>query len=105
MADPEIGEEIRDIAGSSAHYNGTVGTSPVSIPSVANKVISEFCIANTDSTKTAVLSVSLDAGTTFKTIGYKGSWTWSPKGRIKQIQIKADAASRAYQIAMNFEEF
>lgn len=105
MADVEIGQETRDNAGSTSHFNGTVGTSNVSIPTVANKVISEFCIANVDSTKSALLKVSLDGGTTFKDVAYGGSWAWSPKGYPKQIVIKADAASRAYQIVMNFEAF
>lgn len=105
MVDVQEGFEQVDVVGSSSHYNGTVGTSSINIPTVSNKVISEFSIANVDADKSSILSVSLDGGSTFKTIGFNGSWVWSPKGKLRQIKIKGDAASRAYEIVMNFEEY
>jgi hypothetical protein len=105
MADAQIGVEQIDGAGSTSHFNGTVSTTAISIPTIANKVISEFCIANVDLNKSAVISVSLDGGTTYKQIGFNGEWSWSLKGYQKQIKIKGDAASRAYEIVVNFEAF
>lgn len=105
MTDVDVGVEMTDEAGSSSHFNGTVGTTAIFIPTVANKVISEFCIANVDGTKSAVISVSLDGGTTYKQVPFNSEWAWSFKGYQKQIKIKGDAAGRAYEIVMNFEAF
>lgn len=104
MVDVAGSMEIIDELGSTSHFNGTVGTTPVSIPSSANKIISEFYISNVDSTKSAIIYVSLDGGTTFKQIGYNSDWSWSMKGSQRQIKIKGDAVGRAYEIVINFED-
>ena len=69
--------EYRDNEGSSSQYNGTVGTSAVNIPSSAGNAISEFLI-HCPNASPGNLLVSLDGGTTFKTIYRGGHWIWTP---------------------------
>jgi len=98
--------ETQDIDGSSSHYNGTVGTSAVSIPSSADKVISEFilkCPIQTPLTKECL--VSLDGGTNFFSLRVGEHLGWSPKGSMKQIQVKGSTSGVEYEILMNFESF
>ena len=96
--------ESRDTEGTTTHFNGTVDTSAVSLPSSADTIISEFTLTNTNvDSDTKLLQVSLDSGSSWFTI-YQGiSLTWSPKGNVKQIQIRGSESSVAYQCLMNRE--
>ena len=104
-ADREPGFEMQDLSGESKHFNGTVGTTPISIPSSPDKVISEVlfkCPAKQTGTRNCF--ISFDAGTTFFDLEEGEYVAWSYKGRQKQIQVKGSAAGTAYQVLINFEE-
>jgi hypothetical protein len=98
--------EIQDLDGSTKAFNGTVGTSATAIPTVAAKEVSEFYIenpiSNTPVTKT--LSYSCDGGVTYTDLSAGESMVWTPKGRIRQLFIKASAASTSYKMVVNFED-
>lgn len=105
MVDVQEGFEAQDLAGSSAHYNSNASTTAAFVPSSANKVISEFCIQNVSSNKNDVLYVSLDGGTNFRQVQWNSTWAWSPKGGLTQLKVKSNAASVAYEIVINYEDF
>ena len=101
MPNPEGQVELKDSLGSTIQYSGTVGTAPVSIPTVAGKLIAQFMvIAGPIETKS--LYVSLDGGTQWIPIGQTGHFAWSPKG-LKQIKIKGSQASVEYHAVVNYE--
>ena len=98
--------EIQDMDGSTVHYNSTVGTTPVAIASVGNKEVSEFWIENPleNTPVTKRLSFSCDGGTTYTELRIGESMIWTPKGRIREIYIKASAASTSYKMIVNYED-
>ncbi len=101
MADEAPSFESQDIEGSSDHFNGTVGTTAVPIPTVAGDPIHEFLIESREGNSAKKLFVSFDGGTLFKTVDGGGNMSWAPKGRVTQIHIKASAANHNYEIIMN----
>lgn len=98
--------EIQDMDGSTKHYSGTASTTPVAIPTVADKEIAEFWIENdlNNTPATDRLSFSCDGGTTYTELKIGESMVWTPKGRIKQIYIKGSAATVLYQMIVNYED-
>lgn len=98
--------EIQDMDGATVHYNGTVGTAPTAIPTVVGKLISEFWLENSiDNTLvTTRLSFSCDGGVTYTELRIGESMAWTPKGRIRQLLIKASAASTDYKMIVNYED-
>lgn len=104
MADQLPEFESVDELGTSVHFNSTVGTSAVSVPSSDGNAIQEFTIYNPQTNaKTAILYVSLDNGTTFRQIPWGCEWGWRTKGRPLHLKLKAAAASTAYEAIINFE--
>lgn len=98
--------EITDTKGSTSHYNGSVGTTAIAIPTVADKIISSCWIEN-DSDNTPVtkkLYFSFDGGSDFTDLKLGESITWSPKGDRKQIHVKGNVSSVSYKIIINYEE-
>lgn len=105
-ADIYPGFETQDLTGSTVHYNGTMGTSNVAIPTVADKVMAEVLVKCPYQTPLSVeCYVSFDSGTTFFTLGVGEYLGWSLKGNIKQIYIKGSTAGVAYQIIANYEDY
>ena len=104
MADQTPEFESRDYLGSTDHFNGTVGTTPVSVPSVAGNIIQSVLISNTNNAFSKTILVSFDAGTNFFTIPRRGSLAAKVKGALTQIQIKGGAAGTDYEILMHREE-
>lgn len=98
--------EIQDMDGSTVHYNGTVGTTAIAIPTVVAKQISEFWVENNidNSPVTKRLEFSCDGGVTYTELRIGESMAWTPKGRIRQIFIKASAASTDYKMIVNYED-
>lgn len=82
------------------HFNGTVGTTAIQIPSSAGDDISEVLIHNTTSANRDLL-ISFDGGTTFKTLTPDANIIWNVKEGITQIHIKGSAAATSYEIVMN----
>jgi len=104
MADAIPQFESIDLSGSTAHYVGTVGTTPTSIPGASGAPIAEVLI-NTQSitSGSARLLVSFDAGTTFTTIKRNTILGWSPRGPITQLVIKGNEAGVEYDLVVNYE--
>lgn len=97
--------ESRDNRGTTNQYDSTVGTSPVSIPSSPGGRISEFYLYNpSTNSKSTILYFSMDNGTTFNTLPWNSSFMWTPKGAVTQLQIKANAASKNYELIINIED-
>lgn len=104
MADSPPRHETADNQGSTTQNSGTVGTTPVNIPSVAGGPISEFliqCPENQDVDNR--LLVSIDA-VNFLTLYPSGHWGWTPKGQsVTQLTVKGNQAGVDYEIVYNSE--
>lgn len=98
--------ETQDLIGATKHYSGAVGTAPIAIPTVADKIIAEFHIENdiynTPPTKT--LSFSCDGGITYTELRLGESMVWTPKGSIEQLYIKGSTAGVLYKMVVNYED-
>jgi len=82
-------------------FSGTVGTSPISLPSVAGGALVTVmvsCKVQTPSSRR--LQFSLDGGTTFFTLTPGSMVGWEPKA-ITQIQIKGNVAGVEYDVIIN----
>lgn len=103
--DENPGTEIQDLSGNTINYANTVSTSPTSLPTTANKVISEVmfrCLQQTPATK--LCYISLD-GTTYFTV-YQGEVVaWSLKGNKKQISIKGNTTGVLCETVINYENY
>lgn len=95
--------ETENLSGVTAHYNGTVGTTPVNIPSVAGGVIQSILIDNTNTDSTKALEVSFDGGTNYKTIGSGSSLSFTLKGDLTQVSLRGAVAACDYEILLNTE--
>jgi len=96
--------EGQDLDGTTTHFNGTVGTTAIALPTVAGAVISEVlfkCPAQTPTTTKCLLS--FDGGTLFVTLSQGEFIGWSTKGYLRQIHIKGSAAGVSYEMVMNRE--
>lgn len=100
------GFEMQDLIGQTKHYNGTISTSPTTLPAVADKTISEVifkCPYQTPQTKTC--SISFDGGTTYFTLAVGEFLGWSVKGEIEQVKIKGSTSGVTYDMLINYEEY
>lgn len=98
--------EIKDLVGSTSQYSGTVGTTPISIPTVAGNALSEVLIrCPVQTPNTVYISVSFDGGANFLRLSVGEFMGWSLKGGITQIQIKGNTAGVAYEVIANREDF
>ena len=97
--------ETEDISGNTLHDNGTVGATPVLVPSSPSGVITEILIENLPTNSaTKKLLISFDGGTKYKTLGGPGtSYIWSPKGGLQQVYIKGNVSNVAYEAVINTE--
>jgi hypothetical protein len=96
--------EVRDTDGSTTHETGTVGTTPIQLPSSPGLTISEVLINTQSITSQAnKLLVSFDGGTTFMTFKRNTIVGWSVKSKPTQIDIKGNNAGVEYDILINFE--
>jgi|WetSurMetagenome_2_1015567.scaffolds.fasta_scaffold199831_2 hypothetical protein len=104
MADLIPQFETEDLQGTTTQYTGTVGTSAISIPTVAGTGIAECLIrCPTQSPNTRRLSYSFDGGTTFSILSPGEYIGWSLKGSPTQIKIKGNVASVDYEVILNRE--
>lgn len=98
--------EQQDLAGSTAHFNGTVGTSTIAVPTSPGNVISEVIVSCPSQTPFSKrLKVSFDGGTTFHTLKPNDDLIWGIKGEVKQIHLQGNVSSVEYEIVMNRESF
>lgn len=105
MTDLNQSFDVQDQYGSSDHFNGIVGTTPIQVPSSAGNTISEFLIECMESTpKGATLHFSLDGGTTYKTMTAGDMIIFTPKGPINQIYLQGSEADVVYEMIINREQ-
>jgi hypothetical protein len=91
-------------AGSTDHFNSTVGTTPVNVPSIDGQNIVDVLVEVPEGqTATNILYVSFDGGTNFKTMSTSASMNWSPRGGLKHLVIKGNTAGVEYEIILNRE--
>lgn len=82
-------------------FEGSVGTTPTSLPAVAGNDITQVivsCRAQTPTSKR--LLFSLDNGTTFFTLTPGAMVGWEPKD-IQQIQVKGNVAGVQFDVIIN----
>ena len=93
MANVKPQFEQVDQSGSTVCYNGTVGATEISLPSVADKVITSFVVILPDDgtydTSTEALKVSPDNSSCWVTVCPKGHFSAKVRGTQKQIKINA----------------
>jgi hypothetical protein len=95
--------ETVNTKGLTSHFNGTVGTTAVDIPSSAGGIIQSVLIDNINTDSTKSLEVSFDGGTTYKTITSASTLSYTIKGGLTQIKLRGAVASCDYEILMNRE--
>jgi hypothetical protein len=103
--DENPGFETQDLSGSTVNYQNTVGTSPINVPTVADKVISEVffkCSVQTPATTRCFISFD---NTTYLTLLPGEAIGWSVKGNKKQIRIKGSGAGVLWEAVINYENF
>lgn len=106
MADLSPQFESADLQGSTDHFNGTVGTTAITVPSTPGNVIAEVMVKNARTNpSTNELYVSFDGGTNFFTIEPRTAVAWSVRGNKTQIHIKASMSNTGYEIILNRETF
>lgn len=94
--------EQADVLGTTGHYNGSVGTTAVAIPSVAGNKITEVLVQSPQSNSSSKeLYVSFDGGTTFFTLYRGGALFWKIKGTVTQVYVKGNISTVDYEILMN----
>lgn len=105
MGNPAPQFESKDLAGSTAQYASTVGTSPVSLPAVAGDILAYALVrCGTDNTpNNKRLLYSFDGGVTFGTLSPGEFVGWPLRGGVTQIQVKGNTAAVAYEVLLNFE--
>lgn len=85
------------VTGDSIHVNGSIGTTPASIPAVAGYYIKSFFIENTHATQ--ILYFSVD-GVNWKVVNPGDAYTIN-LFNLTQIQIKGSGAGTTYESIFN----
>jgi hypothetical protein len=104
--DTAPGFETQDLEGTTAHFNGSLTTSSVAVPTTGTTIISELlfkCPYQTPTTRNC--QISFDGGTTFFTIDVGEFIAWSVKGRRTQVHVKSNTASTSYIMVINREGY
>ena len=94
--------EVQDNKGTSVTYSGTATTTSANVPSSAGNKISGFGL---DNTGTEDMQISMDGGTSWKTVDKKAYFSWEVKGEPTQLQVKTLANTTTYEITINFEDY
>lgn len=89
---------------STNHFNGTVNTFGVFLPSTSANEITTVLVKNPASNAFAeILHVSFDGGTTYFDLRRKEHIIWTVVDSLTQIKIKGSTATVDYQVIMNRE--
>ena len=104
MADVKPQFEYQDLLGSSKLFTGTVGTTPINIPSSPGGKIASVEVYCPKQALNRVLSFSIDDGTTYQDLEPVEGQYLQLRGGLTQIKIKGNVAGVQYQIYMNREE-
>jgi len=110
MVDQPPEFEIADVLGNTTIFSGTVGTTPVDVPTVAGGIIQSFSIFSPQTnTLASLLQFSIDGGTIYEP-GYVNNSGETVKlktspggGATTQIKVKANQAGVDFIIKMNRE--
>lgn len=97
--------ESQDLDGTTVNYSSTVGTTPINLPTTANKVISEVlfrCSLQTPATRRCLISFD---GTTYFTLIPGDIIGWSVKGSKKQIKINGNTTGVLWEAVVNYESY
>lgn len=100
MPDKVADFEISDNQGSTVVESGTATTTPSNVPASAGTAIAGIGVDNTGN---GTLEVSMDGGTTFKTVSRGDFFAWNILGEITQLVIKTPSGSTTYEIVLNRE--
>jgi hypothetical protein len=95
-----------DQSGQTICYNGTVNATEISLPSVADKVITSIIVILPlgGSVPGDTLLVSPDNSTSWVTVCRKGSFSAKIRGSQKQIKIKSGNTNTInYEVVINYE--
>ena len=107
MAKVKPSVEIQDKSGTTELFAGSVGTSPLIIPTVADKFLDEVSIrCAVDQPRIRRLEFSYD-GTVWHRLRVGESREEEPRGDIKQLRIRAagfGVTTVKYEVAINFNE-
>jgi len=95
--------ETQDLDGTTDHFNGTVNTTPINVPSVAGGVIAEVMLHVPRQPGSAIIEISFDGGVSYFEVEERNTIVVPTKGGITQIKIKSGGGTRSYQIIMNRE--
>ena len=102
MTHKPIGDSAQDF-GSTSPYTGSVGTTPILVPSVAGDPISLLLVRCKNQTpNTKILQWSVD-GVTYHDLAPGEYVGWPPKGNLTQIYLKGTVASVEYEVILNRE--
>jgi hypothetical protein len=99
------GFEMQDLAGSTVNYSTTVGATPINVPTVANKVISEIFFKCSNQTPATIRCYLSFDGTTYLTMLPGEALGWSVKGNKKQVQVKGSGAGILWEAVINYENY
>ena len=91
---------IRGNEGTTTTFSGTATTTPANVPSTAGNVISGLGLDNTGNQD---IQISMDGGTSYKTVGRGEFFTWDVKGGITQVQLKTLSSTSTYELTLNRE--
>jgi hypothetical protein len=94
-------QEVQDNLGSSVVYSGTANTTPAGVPAVAGNIISGFDIDNYGNQD---MFISMDGGTTYRTLAKSDYYSWNLKGNQTQIYVKTLTDTCDYEMTINFED-
>jgi hypothetical protein len=102
--DSEPTFETEEAEGSSLHFNGIVGASPIAIPpATSGHDISSFLIHNPPSNPHgSFLFLSLDGGAGYMLIENKTYIGFSIEGCPKQVFLKSNVSGANYELVLNF---
>lgn len=102
--------EQTDALGITRHFNGSVGTTSVLVPSVTQGDILEVLVkVPVDQPNSRRLKVSFDGGTTYLTLIPGDFVVWDPRKNnsltlIQQIRLEGNVNSVDYETLFNFAE-
>lgn len=102
--------ETTDELGQTRQYSGTVGTTPINIPSSPFRSIDSFLLRCPNQSPTSRrIEFSLNGGVNWMTLGVGEYIGWSPRkdssgNDIVQILIRSNTAGTAYEAIINFSQ-
>lgn len=95
--------EIVELSGSTDHFAGTVTTSPIEVPSIPDRAITEILIKNNSVSGVSLLEVSFDGGTHYFGINRGDVLIWGPRGHLTSVFMRSSDGETSYDVLLNRE--